>query len=51
MAEGFSGSAARVRSQVEAEQRLSGLLAQLRDAEQSADAEVQVRTELLVKLS
>ena len=51
MAEGFSGSAARVQSLVEAEQRLSGLLAQLRSAEQNAGAELQVRTEPLLSWS
>lgn len=38
----FGGQAARLRTQVEAEQRLVGLLAGLRAAEQVAGAELQV---------
>jgi hypothetical protein len=38
----FAGQAARLRTQVEAEQRLGGLLAGLRAAEQGAAAQLQV---------
>lgn len=38
----FDSQAARLRAQVEAEQRLGGLLAALRAAERGADAELQV---------
>lgn len=39
----FTAQAERMRAQVEAEQRLGGLLSRLRTAEQAADAELQVR--------
>lgn len=42
LADEFGSQAARLRTQVEAEQRLGGLMAQLRAAEQAADAELQV---------
>jgi hypothetical protein len=38
----FGSQAVWLRAQVEAEQRLGGLLARLREAEQTADAELQV---------
>lgn len=43
MAAEFGGQAAALRAQVEAEQRLGGLLAGLRATEQAAEAELQVR--------
>lgn len=39
----FTAQAERMRAQVEAEQRLGGLLSRLRAAEQAADADLQVR--------